>query len=122
MIVATIIVFAYIGVDKISSGISSGVDSGSAYDELAALNSDYSALKVQYDSVKTDINNGGNTDLKKEYINAELELVKAKSAIDDVESALSTDKPASVVTERINTAKEQLQTAKQSLSDLREKM
>jgi len=122
MIVATIIVFAYIGVDRISSGISSGVDSGSAYDELAALNSDYNALKVQYDSVKVDINDGGSTDLKKEYINAELELVKAKSAIDDVESALSTDQPASVVNERIKTAKEQLQTAKQSLSDLREKM
>lgn len=122
MIVATLLVFAYIGVDRISSGISSGVDSGSAYDELAALNSDYSALKVQYDSIKTDINNGGNTDLKKEYINAELELVKAKSAIDDVESALSTDQPSSVVNERIKIAKEQLQTAKQSLSDLREKI
>jgi hypothetical protein len=106
----------------ISSGISSGVDSGSAYDELAALNSEYSSLKVQYDAVKTDIFNGGSTDLKKVYIDSELELVKSKSAIDDVESALSTDKSIEEVNNRIKIAKDQIQITKQSLSDLREKM
>ncbi|MDP1551887.1 MAG: hypothetical protein Q8M06_02580 [Methanobacteriaceae archaeon] len=122
MIVSTILVFAYIGVDMISSGISSGVDSGSAYDELAALNSEYSSLKVQYDAVKTEIFDGGNTDLKKAYIGSELELVKSKSAIDDVESALSTDKSIEEVNNRIKIAKDQIQITKQSLSDLREKM
>ncbi|MDO9044646.1 MAG: hypothetical protein Q7U35_05000 [Methanobacteriaceae archaeon] len=119
MIVATVLLFAYIGFDKISQGISLGVDSGSAYDDLAALNSDYSALKIQYDSVKKDINQGSSDKLKKAYISAELELVKTKSAIDDVDSALSTGKSDSVVNERIKIAKDQLQVAKQSLSDLR---
>lgn len=122
MIVATILVFAYIGVDKLSSGISSDVDSGSAYDELAALNSDYSALAIQYDDVKTDINKGSDTDLKKAYVNAELELVKTKSDIDDVDSALSSGESSKVINERLTIAKKQLQVAKQSLSDLRGQM
>lgn len=122
MIVATLLLFAYIGFDKISQGISSGVDSGSAYDDLAALNSDYSALKIQYDSIKKDINQGSSDKLKKAYIAAELELVKTKSAIDDVDSALSTGKSDSIVNERIKIAKNQLQVAKQSLSDLRSQM
>ncbi|MDZ4170528.1 MAG: hypothetical protein U1C19_00055, partial [Methanobacteriaceae archaeon] len=85
-------------------------------------NSEYSSLKVQYDAVKTEIFDGGSTDLKKAYIDSELELVKSKSAIDDVESALSTDKSIEEVNNRIKIAKDQIQITKQSLSDLRGRM
>lgn len=48
--------------------------------------------------------------------------MKAKSAIDDVNSALVTDKPKEEVDERIKTARYQLQVAAQALDDLRRRL
>jgi hypothetical protein len=120
MIIIFVGFIAYIGVDKVSNMISSSVDSGEGYDQLAVLKSDYSSLEIQYESVKTEIYQGSNTDMKKKYVTAELELIKAQSDINDVESALSSNQPASEVQSRIEIAKSQLQIAKQSLSDLRD--
>lgn len=58
LIIGTVLVFAYIGVDAISEAISGSVDRGSQYDELAKLQSDYSALKVQYDDAKRRFTGG----------------------------------------------------------------
>ncbi|MBC7112299.1 MULTISPECIES: hypothetical protein [Methanothermobacter] len=122
LIIGTVLVFAYIGVDAISEAISGSVDRGSQYDELAKLQSDYSALKVQYDDAKKEVYRRNNDNLTKTYLNAEIELVKAKSAIDDVNSALVTDKPKEEVDERIKTARYQLQVAAQALDDLRRRL
>ncbi|GAB6055881.1 hypothetical protein HYG87_08215 [Methanobacterium alkalithermotolerans] len=119
MIVATILIFAYIGVDLISSSISSSVDSGSAYDQLAVLKTDLSTLEVNYDSAKTEAYRTGNNDIQKQYVTAELELVKARSAVGDVESALSANLPAEEVQNRIGIANTQLRAAEQALADLR---
>lgn len=119
LIAGTILIFAYIGVDAVSDAISGSVEKGAEYDELAKLQSDYSALKVQYDSVKKEVYQRNNDNLTKTYLNAEIELVKAKSAIDDVKSALETNKPKSEVDDRIKTARYQLQVASQALNDLR---
>ncbi|MBU4535963.1 MAG: hypothetical protein KKF16_09155 [Euryarchaeota archaeon] len=119
MIVATILIFAYIGVDLISSSISSSVDSGSAYDQLAVLKTDLSTLEVNYDSTKTEAYRTGNNDIQKQYVAAELELVKARSAVGDVESALSANLPAEEVQNRIAIANTQLRAAEQALADLR---
>ena len=118
MIVATIGIFVYIGIQGVSSKVTSNVDTGSAYDQLAALKSEYSSLSAQYNTTKTQISKSGNKKAKNDSITAELELVKAQSAIVDVESALSTNQPQDVVTSRINTATDQLQRAKTSLDML----
>lgn len=122
MIVATLLIFAYIGIDALSSTISSTVDSGSAYDELVILNNELSTLNVEYETVKADVFRTGNRELQREYLDAELELVKAKSALTDVESALSANLPASEVQERIDAAYGQISTARQSLDSIKAKL
>lgn len=119
MIIITIAVFAYIAVDKVSSGVSSSIDEGSAYDKLAVLKAEYTALKAQYDRLKAE--NGAVTDeeIRSEYINTELELLRAESAISNVESALSANKPPDEIEKRLNIAKTQVEKAKESLRRLR---
>lgn len=119
MIIATIILFGYIGITAISSTISSDVGSGSAYDQLAILKSEYNTLEGQFNNLKTDVDNSGNSDIKTAYTNAKLELVKAKAAISDVESAISSGKSKEEVQKRIDAAQVQLNTAKTSFSNLR---
>ncbi len=119
MIVATIVVFAYLGFLALSSTISSDVGTGSAYDQVAVLKSDYNSLSTEYSNVKISVNNAGSQDLSRAYANAELELVKAQSAITDAESAISSGKSNEEIKNRIEIAKKQLEVAKASLSSVR---
>ena len=119
MILGTIAVFVYIGVYSIGSTINSGVGSGTVYNQFAVLKSDYNTLEGQYSGLKTNVDSSGNSDVKTAYINAHFELVKAKAAIDDVDSALASGKSKEEVQNRINSAQTQLNAAKTSLSNVR---
>lgn len=119
MIIATVIVMAYIGFERISSTISTNVDKGSLYDDFAQLQKEYQDLRIEYDSTKKTIYETGDKDLMEKYINAEIKLVEAKSALDDVESALSTNKPIPEIKNRLQTAKVKLKEARDSLASLK---
>ena len=119
MILATVGVFAYIGVQGLSSKVSSNVDTGSAYDQLASLKSEYNTLSSTLNATKYNVNSYGSTKAKNDYYAAELNLVRSQSAIDDVDSALSTNQPSDVITNRIQTATNQLQTAKDSVNTVK---
>ncbi|MDD3985364.1 MAG: hypothetical protein PHY59_05670 [Methanobacterium sp.] len=119
MILATITVFIYLGVAIIGNIITNDVGSGSSYDQLTALKSEYNTLEGQYSDMKKGVDSLGNPDIKTAYINAHLDLVKAKASIDDVESALASGKSKDEVKKRINTAQTQLNMAKTSISNVK---
>ena len=119
MILATVAVFAYIGIQGLSSKVSSNVDTGSGYDQLASLKSEYNSLDSQFNSTKYEVNSYGSNKARNDFYNAQLNLVKAKSAIDDVESALSTNQPSDEITKRIQAATNQLQAAKDSFNSVK---
>ncbi|MPL75363.1 hypothetical protein SDC9_21187 [bioreactor metagenome] len=118
MIISTIIIAAYIGFSIISSEITSGVSSGSQYDELASLKSNYTELESKFNSTKEVIFAGSDKTKEQQYISAELELLRANSAISDVESALKSGKSASDVDDRIKIAKEKMTIATQAYNNL----
>ncbi|MFY9638073.1 MAG: hypothetical protein WAK14_04615 [Methanobacterium sp.] len=120
MIIATIILFAYIGISSVTSSISTDVGSGSAYDQLAVLKSNYNTLEGQYNNMKTSVDNSNNKNLKTAYVNADLELVKANSDISDVDSALASGKSKQEVQKRITAAQAQLDTARSSVSSVKD--
>lgn len=119
LIIATLVIFAYIGISSITNSISTNVGSGSAYDQLAVLKSDYNNLNGQFTSVQSSVDSSNNPNVKTAFANAKLELSKANRDINDVDSALSAGKSKDEVAQRINTAQAQLNTAKSSLSNVR---
>ena len=119
LIIATLVLFAYIGISSLTSSITTDVGSGSAYDQLAVLKSDYNTLNDQFTSVQQSVDTSNNKNAKTAFINAKLELVKANSDINDVESALSAGKSKDEVTQRINAAQSQLNTARSSLASVK---
>ena len=118
LIIATLVLFAYIGISSITSSITTDVGSGSAYDQLAVLKSDYNTLNDQFTSVQESVDSSNNKNAKTAFINAKLELVKANSDINDVESALSAGKSKDEVAQRINAAQSQLNTARSTFPQL----
>lgn len=119
MILATVVLFAYIGITSLSSSISSDVGSSSAYDQLSVLKSNYNSLNGQFNSVKINVDNSNNRNAKNAFITAKLELVKANSTISDVDSALASGQSKGEVQNRINAAQTQLSAAQASLSNVR---
>ena len=117
MIISTIIVVAYVGYSMVSSDITNEISSGTQYDELAELKSSYSDLAVKFDSVKSTYYAGGVDDVKT-YNDAKLELTRAGSAIENVQSALDAGKPSNEVDSRIDFAKEKLDAANTAYNNL----
>ena len=117
MIISTIIVVAYVGYSMVSSGITNEISSGTQYDDLAELKSEYNNLSVKFDSVKSTFYAGGSDDVKV-YNDAKLELTRADSAIQNVQSALDANKPSNEVDSRIEFAKEKLKTANEAYNNL----
>jgi len=117
MIVATIIVVAYVGYSIVSTGITNEISSGTQYDELAELKASYNNLSVNFENLKSTYHSGDANDVKV-YNDAKLELARADSAIQNVQSALDADKPSNEVDSRIDFAKEKLKTATAAYNNL----
>ena len=118
MIVATVAAIAYVGFSVVSSSLTGGISSGTQYDQLAELKNNYSNLEVQYNETGNKIYMMNNITLEREYVNAQVELVRVKNDISDVESALSMGKPASEVDKRLQLARDDLKIAQEAYNSL----
>lgn len=118
MIALTIIVVAYVGFSVVSSGITNGISSGTQYDELASLKSQYSDLEGKFDDIKSSYYSGQDIDKINTYNNARLELTRANSAIENVQSALDAGKPSNEVDSRLDFAKEKMKVATDAYNTL----
>ena len=118
MIVATVAAIAYVGFSLVSSNLTGGISSGTQYDELAQLKSNYTNLEVQFNETGNKIYMMDNITLEREFVNAKVELVRVQNDISDVESALSIKKPASEVDERLKQTKEDLKIAQEAYNSL----
>ena len=117
MIIATIIVVAYVGYSMVSSGITNEISSGNQYDELAELKASYDNLSIKFDSVKATYYAGSADDIQT-YNASKIELSRANSAIENVQSALDAGKPSNEVDSRISFAKEKLEAANNAYNNL----
>ncbi|MBR0271057.1 MAG: hypothetical protein IJQ68_03575 [Methanobrevibacter sp.] len=117
MIIATIIVVAYVGFSIVNESITDEISSGNQYDDLAQLKAEYGDLESKFDSIKSTYYAGDSDDIQK-YNDARIELSRAASAIDNVQSALDAGKPSNDVDSRIEFAKEKLATAHQAYENL----
>ncbi len=122
MIVATIIVAAYIGFNFISDGLSGGISSSNQYDELNSLRANYSDLEGQFNTTKVAVYVSDDDNLQQKFAEAELELVRAKNSLDDVSSALSTGKSSDEVNQRLEQARQDLDIAYQAYASVQQDM
>jgi len=119
MIVSTIIIAGYIGISILSSEINIGISSGPYYDKLAILKSDFANLESEFNVTKQNILKNTNESGEDSYINAELQLIRARSAIDDVESAIKSSKSSEEIDARINIARQKLKIASDEINKLK---
>ena len=108
---------AFSGYSIINKSINDQISSGNQYDDLAELRSQYANLESQFDSVKPTFYAGGADDVQR-YNDARLELSRAQSAIDNVQSGLDANKPSNEIDSRITFAKQKLADAQHAYDNL----
>ncbi|MBQ6139180.1 MAG: hypothetical protein IJI80_05825 [Methanobrevibacter sp.] len=118
MIIATVAAIAYVGFSLVSSSLTGGISSGTQYDQLAELKSNCNDLEALYNDTGNKIYAMDNITLEREFVNAQVELVRVQNDISDVESALSMGKPASEVDKRLQQAKDDLKIAQEAYNSL----
>lgn len=118
MIIATVAAIAYVGFSLVSSSLTGGISSGTQYDQLAELKSNFTDLETMYNDTGNKIYAMNNITLEREFVNAQVELVRVQNDISDVESALSMGKPASEVDKRLQQAKDDLKIAQEAYNSL----
>ena len=123
MIVSTAIIAGYIGISILSAEITANISLSPYYDKLAVLKSDYNNLESEFNITRQSINKKNNNNSIKsnedEFINAQLQLIRAKSAIDDVESAIRSSKSSEEIDARIDMAKQKLKIASDEINKLK---
>ena len=118
MIVATVAAIAYVGFSLVSSNLTGGISSGTQYDQLAELKNNCTQLEVQFNETGNKIYAMDNITLEREFVNAQVELVRVQNDLSDVESALSIGKPASEVDKRLQQTRDDLKIAQEAYNSL----
>ncbi len=118
VIAIMVVAVAYVGFSVVSSSLTGGISSGTQYDELASLRSNCSDLESQFNLTGAKIYAMDNITLEREFVNAQVELVRVQNDLDSVESALSSHQDASEVDKRIQQSKEDLKIAQEAYNSL----
>ncbi|MDR2623596.1 MAG: hypothetical protein LBC39_03340 [Methanobrevibacter sp.] len=111
MIVTTLGVAVYIGICIVSDSITSNIEHGSQSDKLSSLKSNYTTLTNMFNDKKERSYNSNGVSLDTNYVNAASAINVAKSALDNVNSAIYSNKPNSEIDKEMKTAEEKLQIA-----------
>ncbi len=117
-ILIAILLIAGLGIWAVTQSVQNDVGSSASYDQVNNLQTSLDSLENQYQVLGTSVHNSNNTNLKSAYANAQLQLENTNTTIANVNSALSTGQPKSVVNDRINAAQAQLLIAKKSLDNV----
>ncbi|MDR3222824.1 MAG: hypothetical protein LBT66_03675 [Methanobrevibacter sp.] len=111
MIVTTIGVVAYIGISILSESVTANIEHGSRYDKLSSLKSNYTAITNLLDDKKEGSYTSSDGSLNINYVNAVSSINVFKSAIDNVDSAIYSNKATSEIDEQIKVAEEKMTVA-----------
>jgi flagellar basal body-associated protein FliL len=118
MIVTTVAIVAYVGISMVSHGIASNVESGTQNDKLLSLRSAYDSLNTNLENKKSTSYNSSSGNLNQNYINAVSALNVAKSAIDNFNSGIYSNKDSSNMDNLSKTAEEKLNIASDMINKL----
>jgi uncharacterized protein YlxW (UPF0749 family) len=117
-ILIAILLIAGLGIWAVTQSVQNDVGSSASYDQVNNLQTSLDSLQNQYQVLGTSVHNSNNATLKSAYANAQLQIENTNTTISNVNSALSTGQPKSVVNDRINAAQAQLLIAKKSLDNV----
>ncbi len=118
LILITVIVVAYIGVSEVTDTVSTSVSSGSTYDNLNQIKSDYADLTQQYDALNEKLGTSPENTTKMTYNEGKLKLTEVNQTISSLESSINRGEDQATIDKYTDEARSQLNEARDVYNQL----
>ena len=113
LILLTIGVVGYIIVTDVTNSVSTTVNSGSAYDNLTQLKSDYNNLSQKYSALNEQLGTHAENNVKTNYNEGKL-----NETINSIESDINKGASDKIISSEINQAKEDIKEAEEVYNNI----
>ena len=118
LILLTIGVVGYIIVTDVTNSVSTTVNSGSAYDNLTQLKSDYNNLSQKYSALNEQLGTHAENNVKTNYNEGKLKLSELNETINSIESDINKGASDKIISSEINQAKEDIKEAEEVYNNI----
>lgn len=118
LILLTIGVVGYIIVTDVTNSVSTTVNSGSAYDNLTQLKSDYNNLSQKYSTLNEQLGTHAENNVKTNYNEGKLKLSELNETINSIESDINKGASDKIISSEINQAKEDIKEAEEVYNNI----
>lgn len=113
LILLTIGVIGYILVTDVTNSVSSTVNSGSAYDNLTQLKSEYNNLSQKYSALNQELGIHAENEVKTNFNEGKLKLEELNQTIASIQSDINKGAPDKTIQNEINQAREDIKEAEE---------
>lgn len=112
LILLTVGVGGYLIVSGVTNTVSTTVSSGSAYDQLDQLKSDYGNISIKYDDLNKKLGTNPDPVVKTNFNNGRLKLSEINQTLSSIQSDISNGKPESDINSKMDKVKNELKEVK----------
>ena len=111
LILLTIGVIGYVVVSGLSDSVSTTVSSGSAYDQLDQLKTEYNTINNKYTELGQKLGTNPDTEVKTTFNTGKIKLSEISQSLSSLQNDISNGKPDSEIQQKINKTKNQIKEA-----------
>lgn len=108
LILLTIVVIGYVAVSGLSNTVSTTVSSGSAYDQLDVLKSEYGNISQKYSDLNSKLGQNPDTGVKTTYNNGKIKLSEVGQGLSSIQSDINAGKSDEEIQTKMNKTREDL--------------
>ncbi|RAP47029.1 MAG: hypothetical protein BZ135_03030 [Methanosphaera sp. rholeuAM6] len=111
LILLTIGVIGYVVVSGLSDSVSTTVSSGSAYDQLDQLKTEYNDINNKFTELGKKLGTNPNPDVKTTYNVGKVKLSEISQSLSSLQNDISNGEPDSVIQPKMNKTESQIKEA-----------
>lgn len=111
LILLTVGVIGYVAVSGLTNTVSNTVSSGSSYDQLDALKSEYGNATKKYDDLNAKLGTSPNPNVKTKFNDGKIKLSEAGQKVSSIQADIDRGKSGKDVDDKISQTRELLKEA-----------
>lgn len=111
LILLTIGVIGYIAVSGLSNSVSTTVSSGSAYDQLDQVKTQYEEVNAKYDTLNNKLGTNPDPAIKTTFNTGKIKLSEISQSISSIQNDINNGKPEEDIQTKLNQTKNKINEA-----------
>lgn len=118
LVLITVGVVGYVVVTEVTDSVSTTVNSGSAYDNLTQLRSEYNNLSQKYSALEQQLGTNADNDVKTTFNEGKLKLSELNESIGSIESDINKGASEETIQNEIKQARDDIKESEEVYNNL----